>query len=222
MDYKADEEQGPAMMEDEETFFDYDDKAYPHKVWGDVLAILGGMMYGAMDVIAELSSRQFGGPMEFLALMGAWGIPLTATIAVVSERDEMTELWNGPDECSVSEAVTLLSTYVISLTLHMVGVSYFVLFSEAALLNISLLTMNFYAVGFSVLGDGSAPEPMFYVALTLISLGIFIYEVAPSPVPADETPVIKQMEEAVAEEEEMVAVEDMNAPMEELKIPDIL
>lgn len=193
IDFKPEEEdqQAPVNDDDVETFFDYNEKIYPNKVWGDLLAILGGFLYGAIDVLAEYSARQFGGPMEFLAMVGVWGILFSGLAAILLERDEIMELWSGGNErCSTGEIGALIAAYVVTLFSHSVGVSYFVLFSESALLNMSLLTGNFWSVAFVVIGEGTIPEPMFYAALFLIVLGICIYEVAPSPVPTDETPAI--------------------------------
>jgi len=209
MDYQADQQEetdNPAWMfvmtddddEDEpETFFDYDEKAYPHKVWGDLLAISGGILFGAIDTLAEYSARQFGGPMEFLAMVGVWAGLITGCLALMFEREQIGMLRSGNDECSQVEMSMLVGTYVMALSMHIVGVAYFVLFSESALLNMSCMTANFWSVGFSVMGTGGAPDPLFYVALLLVTLGIFIYEAAPSPVPDDETPVIDDFKEMV-------------------------
>ena len=203
----------------DETFFEYDEEAYPNKVWGDVLAILGGCLYGAIDVMAEYSARQFGGPMEFLAMIGVWGVLFSGFSAITMERDDIAELFlangdgggGGPEEdCSAAEKVFLLGASVFSMFFHTVGVAYFVLFSEAALLNMSLLTGNFWAVGFSIFGQGIVPDPTFYVALFLIVLGILVYESAPSPIPKDETPVIDALPTTKAEFE---AFSDMQSPL---------
>lgn len=79
---------------EEETFFDYDEKAYPRKVLGDLLAIAGGCLYGAIDVMAEYSARNYGGPMEFLAMIGLWGVLFSAVSALIGERDEIAQLFS--------------------------------------------------------------------------------------------------------------------------------
>lgn len=90
--------------------------------------------------------------------------------------------------------------------MHSVGVAYFVLFSESVLLNMSLLTGNFWSVGFSILNEGIFPEPTFYVALFLIIIGILVYESSPSPVPLDETPVIDALPTTKKEFAEFAAI----------------
>jgi drug/metabolite transporter (DMT)-like permease len=193
---------------EEETFFDYDEKAYPHKVLGDLLAITGGCLYGAIDVMAEYSARHYGGPMEFLAMIGLWGVLFSAVSAFIGEREEIAQLFSTEVnyQCPPAERFSLLAASVLSLFMHSVGVAYFVLFSESALLNMSLLTGNFWAVGFSILGQGIFPDPIFYVALFLIIIGILVYESAPSPVPLDETPVIDALPTTKREFDEFAAI----------------
>lgn len=62
------------------------------------------------------------------------------------------------------------------------GTASFLLISEAALLNLSLLTTDLWSATFSVLTEGITPSPLFWVALVVIFLGVFLYEMGPSPV----------------------------------------
>mmetsp|Transcript_39915 Transcript_39915/g.68089 ORF Transcript_39915/g.68089 Transcript_39915/m.68089 type:complete len:101 (-) Transcript_39915:1186-1488(-) len=62
------------------------------------------------------------------------------------------------------------------------GISGFLQISDAAFLNLSLLTGDAWSVAFSVFGEGIVPPPSFYVALIITVSGVFIYEMAPSPV----------------------------------------
>jgi hypothetical protein len=62
------------------------------------------------------------------------------------------------------------------------GVGAFLQISDAAFLNLSLLTGDAWAVMFSVFAEGIKPSPTFYVALAITLSGVIIYETAPSPV----------------------------------------
>lgn len=57
----------------------------------------------------------------------------------------------------------------------------FLFVSEAALLNLLLLTSDLYAAIFDVLTVGLSLKPSFYVAFCLILCGIVLYEAGPSP-----------------------------------------
>jgi len=61
-------------------------REYPHKVLGDALAICGGIVYGANDFLAETAVRRFGGPTEFLGMMGLFGLIISIVQAAILER----------------------------------------------------------------------------------------------------------------------------------------
>lgn len=63
----------------------------------------------------------------------------------------------------------------------------FLILSEAALLNLSLLTSDLWAVVFSIFMVAAVPGAAYYGALLLIIAGIVLYEAGPSPtsIPAD-------------------------------------
>ena len=52
---------------------------------------------------------------------------------------------------------------------------------ESALLNLSLLTGDFWSVIFTVFKENIIPKPLFWLALILIVLGVIFYETVPSP-----------------------------------------
>ena len=133
--------------------------------------------------------------MEFIAMIGVVGAVLSAFVSLTTETDKIRILFDpdGNGDCSRGQMVGLVSTFCLTLFLHMVGVAYFVLFSESALVNMCLLTGNFWAIGFSIVFQDIAPDPVFYVALFLIILGIVIYETPPSPIPENQTTVIQQL-----------------------------
>ena len=79
--------------------------------------------------------------------------------------------------------MALFTAHVISRGLDVWGEMKFLFMSEAALLNLLLLTSDLYAL-FDLLTVGLTLTPYFYVAFGLIFAGIVVYEAAPSP--ADE------------------------------------
>ena len=67
------------------------------------------------------------------------------------------------------------------------GMSNFLLHSEAALLNLSLLTSDLWAAIFTVVVEKIIPSPNFWSALFLIILGVSVYEFSPSPIEDTDT-----------------------------------
>jgi solute carrier family 35 protein F1/2 len=154
---------------------------YPHKVWGDILAISGGIVYGANDVLAEMAVRRFGGPTEFVAMIGLFGTLISLVQAAVLERADIVEFFS-PGSCSVWTGLGLLMAYAFTCFLSYVGASRFLAISEATFLSLSFLTGDFWSLGFSIIAERIVPSPLFYVALTLTLSGVVIYEIGPSTI----------------------------------------
>ena len=66
--------------------------------------------------------------------------------------------------------------------LSYIGASQFLILSDAAFFNLSLLTGDLWSVLFSVVAEKIVPQPFFFVALIFVLSGVSIYEMAPSPV----------------------------------------
>jgi hypothetical protein len=81
------------------------------------------------------------------------------------------------------------------------GASSFLLLSEAAFFNLSLLMGDLWLVVFSVVAERIVPHPLFFLALLFVLSGAVIYKMAPSPVLEDEERVLldnDDMEEQVS------------------------
>lgn len=178
----------------------------PHKLRGDILAITGGILYGFNDFLCELSVRHLGGPEEFLGMMGFFALIVSAIQAYVIERHQITAFWHAivhqhhdnnryliPDDVmpndSTNNAVcsgTIISMvwvfYVVISVFGYIGAARFLTISEAAFYNLSLLTGDLWSVAFSIVDERILPQPLFYLALFLITGGVLLYETAPSPI----------------------------------------
>jgi solute carrier family 35 protein F1/2 len=155
---------------------------YPNKLLGDVLAMCGGIVYGANDFLAETAVRKFGGPTEFLGMLGLFGLLISILQAFLLERHEIVEFFQQGHACSIPSGVGLLIAYAVTNTTSYVGASRFLTMSEATFLNLSFLTGDFWSLAFSVVAERIVPTPLFFVALTLTISGVVIYEIGPSPV----------------------------------------
>jgi len=154
---------------------------YPHKLIGDALAICGGILYGINDVLAEICVRNNGGIHEYLAILSLWGILLAGIQAAIFERQAIAGFFHD-GACSAQISLLLLAAYIACQVIRKTALSYFVLISEAALLNLSMLTSDLYTTTFSVVAQDILPRPFFFVGLFMVLSGIFMYEMAPSPV----------------------------------------
>ena len=160
------------------------DEEYPYKVAGDLLAITGGVLFGVSNTLSEIAVRDWGSQNEYLSAMTFIASIITLLQTLLTERQEVMAFFGNSDEndsCSESGSLTLLAIFVIASVVNYIGIASFLGVSDAAFLNLSLLTGDAWAVAFSVYAEGIIPPPTFYVALVITLSGVFIYETAPSP-----------------------------------------
>jgi len=177
---------------------------YPKKVLGDFLAICGGIIYGLSAGLAENAVKNCGGQEEYLACLGIFGTVISAVQVLLFEKSDVANFFRREDlyldsmmfdddtvptddrvntaTCSRFTGIGLLFVYVFASYFQYVGVARFLSLSESALLKLSLLTGDLWAVLFSVVAEHIVPPPLFWPALALIISGVFIYEIAPSPI----------------------------------------
>ena len=166
---------------------DDDDEVYPHKLRGDFLAVLGGLLFGANNTLGEVAVRTLGGPNEYLGMLGFFATIICTIQAVALEQKQIGEFFdiNNDNGCTTFTSSGLLFAFVLCNVLSYAGASRFLQVSEAAFFNLSLLTGDMWSVAFSIIAEHIVPHPFFFVALVLTLSGVFIYEMAPSPVVED-------------------------------------
>lgn len=171
-----------------------DNEIYPNRIMGDVVAALGGILFGVCDVLREKVVHGAGGFSEYITMLGFFGTIISVIQAFALEYDEIIKFFEPVptediaadgtiiDGCPVNRRVGLLAGYVTAAYFFYIGVSRFLYVSEAALLNLSLLTCDLWTTIFVVMVQGIVPDPLFYAGLTLITFGVVVYEIAPSPI----------------------------------------
>jgi solute carrier family 35 protein F1/2 len=153
---------------------------YPYKVAGDALAITGGILFGVSNTLAEIAVRDWGTQDEFISAMAFFASIITFLQTVFTERQEVKAFFStSSDSCSELGSLTLMAVFVIATVVNYLGIASFLEMSDAAFLNLSLLTGDAWAVAFSVFAEGIVPSATFYFALCITVSGVFIYETAP-------------------------------------------
>jgi len=156
--------------------------SFPHAFRGDLLAITGAILYGLNDTLTEFSVKKFS-MFEFLGLLGLFGTIFSIFQIILIERDAFSILFqrdstSDSSSCSAFTPLLLLTWNTLALGLYYTGASYFLLQNDAALLDVSLLTTNLYAILFVIFSENyMPPHPFFYFfSVGLVVLGVIIYE----------------------------------------------
>ncbi|EJK62706.1 hypothetical protein THAOC_16670 [Thalassiosira oceanica] len=122
------------------------EEIYPHKMMGDTLAIIGGLLIGARE----------GKYWRFFPES------------------------SGNETCPKAWGALLYAVFVLGCMLQYLGISSFLRISDAAFLNLSLLTGDAWAVCYAIFAENIYPTDGFYLALLITVSGVVVYEAAPS------------------------------------------
>ena len=155
---------------------------YPFKIRGDALAIMGALLYGLNDTLTERIVKEHG-VREYLGVMGLFGSIICFVQGVLTERKAIMEFFDTEDEevCTSQKRWMLLVASALFGVISYIGIAHFLVKSEAALLNLSLLTGDLWAALFSVVAENISPSSHFWISLVLIVIGVVVYEMGPSP-----------------------------------------
>lgn len=183
-DYREDKElelSDDGVESDQEELIEVD---YPHKMFGDSLAIIGGILFGIDNTLQEVAVREWGTQLEYLGCMTTFATIISFLQTLILERNNVIAFFQQSDSeaCPRNAGLFLLTAFSIGGMLNYLGISAFLRISDAAFLNLSLLTGDAWAVLYSVYAEHIYPPGTFYVALVIVVSGVFIYETAPSPV----------------------------------------
>lgn len=147
-------------------------------------------MYGVNDAVAELIVKNHD-TQEYIGFTGFFGLIISVVQVFIFEKKEVANIFNDINTCGEWTSAGLLSVFLIANYLAFIGISRFLRISEAALLNLSLLTGDFYAVLFVVFWQHIIPQPLFFLAMIMIVYGVCLYESAPSPIATEDEPTNK-------------------------------
>eukprot|EP00047_Mylnosiga_fluctuans_P006071 m.244655 g.244655 ORF g.244655 m.244655 type:complete len:362 (+) comp14491_c0_seq1:72-1157(+) len=167
---------------------------------GDGLVVIGACLYAVANVAQERSVRQYG-LLEYPAFIGFFGLILSLVQLAILERDEVKQLdWDGGE-------VGLLVGFAICLFLLYALVPPLLSMSSATLMNLALLTSDFYSLLFGLFLFHYSFSPLYFAAFGITLIGLFIYHrfeepAPPQPQPGPDGPSYKALSnvsEAVSE-----------------------
>lgn len=148
---------------------------HSHSLLGDVFAVLGAVLYGLTDTIAEHFVKNVS-RTEYLGMLGLFGALISLIQASALEWDELYALFTDASLTHLGEVFLVVSWYVVCLVYVYIGFSHFLAVADVTLLILSLQTSQLWASLFSIVVQQISPLPSFYIAVVLMFGGVFIYE----------------------------------------------
>lgn len=154
-----------------------------NQVLGDIFAMGGAILCGLSDTLFEASVKKVR-ITEYLGMVGLFGTMFSVLQICILERNFVSTLFfESPTSCNTSALFSLYLANAVFLYLYYVATSYFLLRHDAALMEVSLLTTNLFVVVFVIVAYDSVPSLMFFAALALVVVGVFVYESGTSTLP---------------------------------------
>jgi drug/metabolite transporter (DMT)-like permease len=110
---------------------------YPHKIAGDFLAIIGGILFGVVSTLQEVTVKD-GGLTEYLGCFAFFASIIAFVQAILTERQEIVEFFSQPasETCSDSEGELLFVLFAIGCIVKYVANGAFLQLSDAAFFNL--------------------------------------------------------------------------------------
>lgn len=143
---------------------------------GDFLAVISSLLYGLGDTIAEYSIKHVD-RHEYLGMIGIFGCFFSVVAVSLLEVEAVQELYETATTSTDGFVVAaIMLWYVASVVLYYLAEAKFLISSDATLLNLSMQTTNGYAILFAWIVYGETPETRFYLAVVLVVVGAFYYE----------------------------------------------
>ena len=156
-----------------------------HHIVGDLMAVVAAVCYGLGDTIAEYSIKHID-MQEYLGMLGLFGLIISGCIFPWLEGGTISSIFfkirgeeNGgikPGDNELLQICFLLVVYILSVYCYYMSQAFFLIASDATLLNMSLQAANLYAIGFSVMFYQTWPQALFYFATFLVVTGVFVYQ----------------------------------------------
>ena len=154
------------------------------KVYGNLLVLLSTIFYALLDILCEIvldnsvTKHNDSGTVEYLAMSGFFGAVCSIGPTLLFERSEIQELFSED-----RTALVILAALILTDSTGNYFSCKFLEVSEAALLNISTLSLNFMSVLYAVAVEERFPVILFYVGVVMTVTGLAIYETAGTPKP---------------------------------------
>ncbi len=110
---------------------------YPHKIAGDFLAIIGGVLFGVVCALQEVTVKG-GGITEYLGCFSFFASTIAFVQAILTERQEIVDFFGQPASatCSDSEGELLFFLFAIGCMVKYVANGAFLRLSDAAFFNL--------------------------------------------------------------------------------------
>lgn len=148
-------------------------------VLGDILCLCGAILYAASNILQEFLVK-FHNREEYLGKLGIFGI-IIAFIQFMIIDFPSIETNNNNNIFTLTIILTMIG-FILCLNFMYINTTIFLQSNDAILFNLSLLTSDVYAVIFTYFYQGYLVSWLYFIAFTLVIIGLIIYHIEKPPI----------------------------------------
>lgn len=135
---------------------------------GDILVIVGSMLYAAANVSEEYMVKN-GDRIQLMAMLGLFGAIVSAGQIAILEREELKSIkWTAG-------AILPFIGFAIAMFLFYTIVPVLLKLSGSTMLNLSLLTSDMWAVLIRIFAYHEKVDWMYFIAFAAVTVGLIVY-----------------------------------------------
>ncbi|KMZ72354.1 Solute carrier family 35 member F1 [Zostera marina] len=135
---------------------------------GDMLVLAGSMLYAISNVSEEFLVKS-GDRVELMAMLGVFGAIISACQISILEREELRSIrWSA-------DAVLPFVGFALAMFIFYSTVPVLLKITGAAMLNLSLLTSDMWAVLIRIFAYNEKVDWLYYIAFASVVIGLIIY-----------------------------------------------
>jgi solute carrier family 35 protein F1/2 len=160
-------------------------EGHPQAWLGDTLVLLGAALYGCSNVAQEYLLRHVIGRVEYLGHLGMYGAAIAVVQSALLEAGTLQTIWRHVSAEGMRSELLMLGALEAGFVMSLCG--FYVLVaalleggSSATLMNLSLLTSDFWSVAIGVTLLHSTPGLVYAGAFALVVSGLGLYHCSQS------------------------------------------
>ncbi|PIA29707.1 hypothetical protein AQUCO_05800071v1 [Aquilegia coerulea] len=139
-----------------------------HPIKGDLLVIVGSMLYAVTNVSEEFLVKNVD-RVEIMAMLGLFGAVVSACQISILEREELRSIhWSAG-------AVLPFTGFAAAMFVFYSSVPILLKLSGSTMLNLSLLTSDMWAVLIRIFAYHEKVDWMYFIAFFAVAVGLVIY-----------------------------------------------
>ncbi|OQR68139.1 solute carrier family 35 member F1-like [Tropilaelaps mercedesae] len=161
---------------------EYNNTTPQNRLFGDMLCLSAGALYGVSNVLQEFTVKAFSGSVEFLAMIGLFASAISGIQMAILELDAVQTALSLPPP----QQLPLIGFCFCQIFVYLFA-SVVIAHSSATALNLSVLSadglslLGYYYILNETFGVSSGLHYLYVISLSLVLTGVLLFSLSPTP-----------------------------------------